>query len=142
MVNDKQICHKELMEEGSCERGRNNCYFSHDIPNTKKLDIEYKRKIRLQLHTNSLCVNEYRHQNSCRKKEMCTHRHVIEEHERSDPVIQNAMKEKWEKMTNRTAKQNKTSQNEMQNEESSLIKEATIVIEKLQRLLSSSSRSP
>ena len=125
------VCHRELIEPGSCKRGSDMCRYSHDIPDQLREDAEYIRKIRCEMMTNDICINEYHKVNSCRKKDQCTFRHGIEPREREDPDIKRKMKEKLEKITKPKEKTTKNNNS---------IQEAITLMQKVQEMLNGCTR--
>ena len=104
----KKICFREMEGLGRCPRGEN-CRFSHNITDTEKESPELQRQA--NLHKNSshlICVNEYRQERSCRKKDKCIYRHNISDDERKCVSLQEKMKEKWERITNKSDPENKS----------------------------------
>ena len=106
------------------------CRYSHNIPDWMREDAEYIRKIRCEMMTNDICINEYHKAKSCRKKDQCTFRHGIEPREREDPDIKKKMKEKLEKITKPKEKEKtNTKTNNVD------IKEAIALMQKVQKML-------
>ena len=124
----KKICYMELLEEGSCTRGPGNCRFSHDLSESTKADSTLISQIKQGMLIKQLCINEYREAHSCKKKEQCTFRHEIHNSERANPVIQKAMKERWETITNIKKKSAAPSLEDQ-------LKEARNVVNSLQKIL-------
>ena len=62
--------------------------------------------VKIQHYNNlsKLCVNEYHEEKSCKKGTYCGFRHIFSEEERTDPSIQEAMKNKWLKINRMNSK--------------------------------------
>ena len=113
----KKVCFREIEKPGSCPK-REKCRFSHQISDSDRQNPELKRQA--DLHKNSsqwICVNEYRQEHSCRKKDKCGYRHIISEEERKSSSLQEAMKQKWERIITKSNSVDKESTDQSSKEE-------------------------
>ena len=100
-----------------------------------RADTTHIDKIKQDMLVKNICINEYRQTHSCKKQDQCNFRHEIEEHERASPNIRKAMKERWEKITNTKRKMDSPSFEDQ-------LKEATNVVNNLQKILESVQNRP
>ena len=90
-----RVCFRELMQEGSCFRGAENCKFSHKISMEQRNDEGFVEKVRkVKDEKASKCVNEFNLVGSCTKKLCCPFSHSITEEDRKNPVMKKKMLEK------------------------------------------------
>ena len=84
-----------MKREGSCNIGKPNCRFSHDIPACVRENPEVAANI---IGQRNLCVNHFFSDGSCRRGDRCRFHHQISDAQRENPRIIEIMKEKQRKM--------------------------------------------
>ena len=90
----RELCFREIREEGSCAKGRD-CYFSHSIPE----EVKRNKTTALNMVGQQLiCINEFNKKGSCFKGSGCRFNHEITDAQRNDPALIQIMKNKQTRM--------------------------------------------
>ena len=95
VVIAQRLCYNEMKEVGSCPWGKERCRFNHVIPQEVLQD---KEQVRCIIGGKNLCVNEFRKKGSCIKGQQCRFNHEITSEQINNPVMQDIMKKKAERM--------------------------------------------
>ena len=91
----RRICFRELMKKGSCTRGDKKCRFSHKISDEERANedlVHTQRKVKDEKA--SKCVNEFRREGCCWRKDQCPFSHNISEADRNNEALKKSMDER------------------------------------------------
>ena len=122
--NDKKrssgrLCYKELEEKDSCPFGKEKCHFSHDFPETLRNDTHFVEKtLQERKEKVALCVNEFLREGGCNKKRKCRFNHEITNEQRQDPELQEKIKLKLDRISQKNPKEEASPSTKRGNEES------------------------
>lgn len=91
----RRICYRELMKQGTCPRGEGKCRFSHKISDEERSSEEFVESQRKEKDDKaSKCLNEFRREGFCRRKDQCPFSHKISKDDRNSEVLKKSMAER------------------------------------------------
>ena len=95
--NPRRICFRELMKKGSYTWGDKKCRFSHKISDEERNDNNFVASQREEKDEKaSKCINEFRGEGCCNRKDQCPFSHKITDLDRNNEALKKSMGERKE----------------------------------------------